>query len=53
MMARVEATTPRQALDEALAKLERRVLRTEEFDRDSRRRPKKYYAATRLAGRRV
>jgi putative sigma-54 modulation protein len=47
------ATTPRQALDEALAKLERRVLRTEEFDRDSRRRPKKYYAATRLAGRRV
>ena len=47
------ATTPRQALDEALAKLERCVLRTEEFDRDSRRRPKKYYAATRLAGRRV
>jgi putative sigma-54 modulation protein len=47
------ATTPRQALDEALAKLERRVLRKEEFDRDSRRRPKKYYAAARLAGRRV
>jgi len=47
------ATTPRQALDEALAKLERRVLRTEEFDRDGRRRPKKYYAAARLAGGRV
>jgi hypothetical protein len=47
------ATTPRQALDEALAKLERRVLRTEEFDRDSRRRPKKCYTAARLAGRKV
>jgi putative sigma-54 modulation protein len=47
------ATTPRQALDKALAKLERRVLRTEEVDRDNRRRPKKYYAAARLADRRA
>ncbi|HXD96795.1 MAG TPA: HPF/RaiA family ribosome-associated protein [Candidatus Acidoferrum sp.] len=42
------ATTPRQALDGALAKLDRRMLRTEESDRDSRRRPKKYYAASRV-----
>jgi ribosome-associated translation inhibitor RaiA len=47
------ATTPRQALDGALAKLGRRVLRTEEVDRDNRCRPKKYYAAARLAGRGV
>jgi ribosome-associated translation inhibitor RaiA len=46
------ATTPRQALDGALAKLERRVLRTEEADRDNRRRPKKYYAAARQAAKR-
>ena len=42
------ATRPRQALDGALAKLERRMLRTEESERDSRRRPKKYYAASRV-----
>ncbi len=44
------ATTPRQALDGALAKLERRLVRTQELDRDLGRRPKKYYAAARLAG---
>jgi ribosome-associated translation inhibitor RaiA len=47
------ATTPRQALDEALAKLERRLARTQKQDRDSARRPKKYHVAARLAGRRV
>jgi len=36
----------------ALAELEWRVLRAEEVDRDNRRRPKKYYAAARVADRR-
>jgi ribosome-associated translation inhibitor RaiA len=44
------ATTPRQALDGALARLERRLARTQALERDLGRRPKKYYAATRLAG---
>jgi ribosome-associated translation inhibitor RaiA len=43
------ATTPRQALDEALTKLARRLARTQERDRDNARRPKKFYAATRKA----
>jgi ribosome-associated translation inhibitor RaiA len=43
------AATPRQALDAALDKLARRVARTQQRDRDSSRRPKKYYAATRKA----
>jgi ribosome-associated translation inhibitor RaiA len=47
------ATTARQALDNALAKLDRRILRTEESDRDSRRRPKKYYAASRVTDKGV
>lgn len=47
------ATTPRQALDGALDKLARRLLRTQERDRDTSRRPKKYHVAARLAGRRV
>jgi ribosome-associated translation inhibitor RaiA len=47
------ATTPRQALDGALDKLARRVFRTQERDRDTSRRPKKYHVAARLAGRRV
>jgi ribosome-associated translation inhibitor RaiA len=47
------AATPRQALDGALAKLERRLVRTEEQDRDSRRRPKKYYAAARVVDKGV
>jgi ribosome-associated translation inhibitor RaiA len=42
------ATSPRQALDEALAKLERRLARTQTKDRQKRRRPKKYYAAARV-----
>jgi hypothetical protein len=42
------ATTSRQALDNTLAKLQRRIQRTEESDRDLRRRPKKYYAASRV-----
>jgi ribosome-associated translation inhibitor RaiA len=44
------ATTPRQALDGALVKLERRLVRIQKLDRDLKRRPKKYYAAARLAG---
>jgi ribosome-associated translation inhibitor RaiA len=47
------ATTPRQALDGAVARLERRLARTEKTERDLRRRPKKYYAAARGAGRGV
>lgn len=43
-----QAATPRQALDGALAKLERRLLRAETSSRDNRRRPKKYFAAARL-----
>jgi ribosome-associated translation inhibitor RaiA len=42
------AGTPRQALNGALAKLERRLARTERLGRDSRWRPKKYFAAARL-----
>jgi len=42
------ATSPRQALDGALRKLERRLTRTQGMDREKRRRPKKYYAAARL-----
>jgi ribosome-associated translation inhibitor RaiA len=42
------ATSPRQALDGALAKLERRLERTQTMDRQKRRRPKKYYAAARV-----
>jgi ribosome-associated translation inhibitor RaiA len=42
------ATSPRQALDGALRKLERRLTRTQGMDRQKRRRPKKYYAAARL-----
>jgi len=48
----VSGRSPRRALDGALANLERRVLRTEEADRDNRRRPKKYYAAARQAAKR-
>ena len=47
------ATTPRRALDGALDRLERRLTRTQQQDRQSSRRPKKYYVAARLAGRRV
>jgi ribosome-associated translation inhibitor RaiA len=47
------ATTPRQALDGALDKLERRLARTRQRERESSRRPKKYHVAARLAGRRV
>jgi ribosome-associated translation inhibitor RaiA len=43
------ATTPRLALDAALAKVERRLIRTRSLARDSRRHPKKYYAAARAA----
>ena len=42
-----EATTPSLALTGALAKLERRLLRRRQLVRDSRRRPKKYFAAAR------
>lgn len=42
------ATSPRQALDGALAKLERRLGRIQTMDRQKRRRPKKYYAAARV-----
>ncbi len=41
------ATTPRLALDGALTKLERRLARERDLARESRRRPKKYYAALR------
>jgi len=43
------ATTPRLALSAALARLERRLGRMRSLARDSRRRPKKYYAAARAA----
>jgi hypothetical protein len=42
------AATPRQAPGGALAKLERQHVRTATLSRDSRRRPKKYFAAARL-----
>jgi ribosome-associated translation inhibitor RaiA len=45
------ATTPRQALDGALTRLERRLARTQQLERDLGRRPKKYYAAARQTGR--
>jgi hypothetical protein len=41
------ATTWRLALDGAVSRLQRRLERTREIARDSRRRPKKYYAAAR------
>ena len=46
---RVEArgVSARLALDSALGRLERRLARSEAIIRDSRRRPKKYYAAER------
>lgn len=49
---RVERTaaTGRLAFDAGMAALERRLERYREQDRDSRRHPKKYYAARRLAG---
>ena len=40
-------STPRLAFDTALAKLERRLGRIRETTRESRRRPKKYFAASR------
>ena len=40
-------STPRLAFDAALAKLERRLGRIQETTRESRRRPKKYFAASR------
>ena len=44
------ATTPALALAGALTKLERRLQRRRGIDRDSSRRPKKYYAAARALG---
>ena len=41
------ATTPALALTGTLARLERRLARRRELDREGRRRPKKYYAAAR------
>jgi ribosome-associated translation inhibitor RaiA len=41
------AVTPRLALDRALDRMERRLARSAEIIRESRRRPKKYYAAER------
>ncbi len=51
---RVEQTaqTGRLAFDGAMAALERRLERYREEDRDSRRHPKKYFAAKRLSGTR-
>jgi len=43
------AQTPRLAFDGALVALERRLERYRERDRESRRRPKKYFAAKRLS----
>jgi hypothetical protein len=45
------ATTPRRALDGTRAKLERRMLRTQESERDSRRPPKKYHAASQVTNK--
>jgi len=42
-----QATTPALALAGALARLERRLERLRDIDRDSGRRPRKYYAAAR------
>jgi len=44
------AETPRRAFDGALLALERGIERDRQRARDSRRRPKKYYAAKRLLG---
>jgi sigma 54 modulation/S30EA-like ribosomal protein len=44
------AETPRLAFDAAYAVLERRLERYRERDRQSRRHPKKYFAASRLLG---
>lgn len=44
------AETPRRAFDGALIALERGIERDRQRARDSRRRPKKYYAAKRLLG---
>lgn len=44
------ATTPALALTGTLTKLERRLQRRRGIDRDSSRRPKKYYAAARALG---
>jgi ribosome-associated translation inhibitor RaiA len=41
------ASTPRLALDAGLEKLERRLRRMRQSTRESKRRPKKYYAAAR------
>jgi ribosome-associated translation inhibitor RaiA len=46
------ARTHRRAFDEALEILERQLERYVERTRESRRRPKKYYVATRLLGTR-
>ena len=45
------AATPWWALDGARAKLERRMLRTQESKRDSRHRLKKYYAASQVTNK--
>jgi ribosome-associated translation inhibitor RaiA len=42
------APTPRLAFDGGFAALERQIERYRERDRDSRRRPKKYFAASRV-----
>jgi len=44
------AETPRLALDAAFPVLERRLSQYRERDRDSKRRPKKYFAARRAMG---
>ena len=45
------ADTPRLALDAAFPVLERRLARYRERDRDSKRHPKKYFAARRAVAR--
>jgi ribosome-associated translation inhibitor RaiA len=40
-------TSPRLAFDAAFTKLERRIARVRESDRESRRHPKKYFVAAR------
>jgi ribosome-associated translation inhibitor RaiA len=45
------AETPRLALDAAFPVLERRLARYRERDRDSKRHPKKYFAARRAVAR--
>ena len=42
------STTPPLAFDGAIARLERRLERVREIQREQRRHPKKYYAAKRL-----